>query len=64
MAAPPSVNNVQIVGDIVEGNTISGVGVYFGGKEGPSKFEWLRENKDTGFVHLFFLPIYFALVEK
>lgn len=46
--APPSVNNVQITGDIVEGNTVSGVGVYFGGKEGPSKFEWLRENKDTG----------------
>ncbi|KAK9056003.1 hypothetical protein SSX86_027090 [Deinandra increscens subsp. villosa] len=46
--APPSVNNVQIIGDIIEGNTISGVGVYFGGKEGPSKFEWLRENKDTG----------------
>lgn len=46
--APPSVNNVQIVGDFVEGNTIRGVGVYFGGKEGPSKFEWLRENKDTG----------------
>ncbi|XP_071715705.1 187-kDa microtubule-associated protein AIR9 [Rutidosis leptorrhynchoides] len=45
--APPSVNNVQIIGDIVEGNTISGVGVYFGGKEGPSKFEWLRENRDT-----------------
>nr|GEV11699.1 187-kDa microtubule-associated protein AIR9 isoform X1 [Tanacetum cinerariifolium] len=47
-SAPPSVNNVQIIGDVVEGNTISGVGVYFGGKEGPSKFEWLRENRDTG----------------
>ncbi|KAI3741535.1 hypothetical protein L1987_59209 [Smallanthus sonchifolius] len=47
-AAPPSVNNVQIIGDVIEGNTIRGVGVYFGGKEGPSKFEWLRENKDTG----------------
>ncbi|KAI3495528.1 hypothetical protein L1887_37869 [Cichorium endivia] len=46
--AAPSVSNVQIIGDIVEGNTISGTGVYFGGKEGPSKFEWLRENKDTG----------------
>ncbi|XP_076908814.1 187-kDa microtubule-associated protein AIR9-like isoform X1 [Bidens hawaiensis] len=46
--APPSVNNVQIIGDIVEGNTIRGLGAYFGGKEGPSKFEWLRENKDTG----------------
>ncbi|KAA8519385.1 hypothetical protein F0562_013641 [Nyssa sinensis] len=46
--APPSVNNVQIIGDAVEGNTIRGVGEYFGGREGPSKFEWLRENKDTG----------------
>ncbi|GKC64572.1 hypothetical protein Tco_1097170, partial [Tanacetum coccineum] len=47
-SAPPSVNDVQIIGDFVEGNTISGLGVYFGGKEGPSKFEWLRENRDTG----------------
>ncbi|XP_065846855.1 187-kDa microtubule-associated protein AIR9 [Euphorbia lathyris] len=47
-AAPPSVKNVQIVGDIVEGNIIKGVGEYFGGREGPSKFEWLRENKETG----------------
>lgn len=47
-AAPPSVSDVQILGDLVEGNAIKGVGSYFGGKEGPSKFEWLRENKDTG----------------
>ncbi|KAI4297559.1 hypothetical protein L6164_037444 [Bauhinia variegata] len=47
-AAPPSVSNVQIIGDAVEGCTIKGVGDYFGGREGPSKFEWLRENKDTG----------------
>lgn len=47
-AAPPSVSNVNIIGDSVEGNTIRGVGEYFGGREGPSKFEWLRENKDTG----------------
>lgn len=40
-------NNVRIIGDIVEGNTIKGVGEYFGGKEGPSKFEWLRESKET-----------------
>ncbi|GJU67307.1 187-kDa microtubule-associated protein AIR9 isoform X1 [Tanacetum coccineum] len=32
-SAPPSVNDVQIIGDFVEGNTISGLGVYFGGKE-------------------------------
>ncbi|GMI70655.1 AUXIN-INDUCED IN ROOT CULTURES 9 [Hibiscus trionum] len=47
-AAPPSVNNVRIIGDSVEGNVIRGVGNYFGGREGPSKFEWLRENKETG----------------
>ncbi|KAK7304069.1 hypothetical protein RJT34_15087 [Clitoria ternatea] len=47
-AAPPSVSNVRIVGDFVEGSTIKGVGDYFGGREGPSKFEWLRENKDSG----------------
>ncbi|XP_027366103.1 187-kDa microtubule-associated protein AIR9 isoform X1 [Abrus precatorius] len=47
-AAPPSVSNVRIVGDAVEGNTMKGVGDYFGGREGPSKFEWLRENSDTG----------------
>lgn len=48
VAAPPSVGDVQISGDVVEGNTIRGIGRYFGGKEGPSKFEWLREDKDTG----------------
>lgn len=48
MAAPPSVSNVKILGDAVEGSTIKGVGDYFGGREGPSKFEWLRENGDSG----------------
>ncbi|XP_058099162.1 187-kDa microtubule-associated protein AIR9 isoform X2 [Magnolia sinica] len=47
-AAAPSVSNVHILGDAVEGNTIKGTGEYFGGREGPSKFEWLRENKETG----------------
>ncbi|GMH20814.1 hypothetical protein Nepgr_022656 [Nepenthes gracilis] len=47
-AAHPSVSNVQIIGDLVEGSIIKGAGDYFGGQEGPSKFEWLRENKDTG----------------
>ncbi|XP_068655160.1 187-kDa microtubule-associated protein AIR9-like isoform X2 [Aristolochia californica] len=47
-AAPPSVSSVQILGDIIEGHTIKGVGDYFGGREGPSKFEWLRENKESG----------------
>ncbi|XWS55352.1 hypothetical protein CRYUN_Cryun10bG0167200 [Craigia yunnanensis] len=46
--APPSVSNVRIIGDAVEGDVIRGVGNYFGGREGPSKFEWLRENKETG----------------
>ncbi|KAL1555754.1 187-kDa microtubule-associated protein air9 [Salvia divinorum] len=47
-AAPPSVSNVQISGDVFEGCVIKGLGNYFGGKEGPSRFEWLREDKDTG----------------
>ncbi|XP_031505223.1 187-kDa microtubule-associated protein AIR9 isoform X2 [Nymphaea colorata] len=47
-AAPPSVSDVRILEDAVEGNAIVGVGEYFGGKEGPSKFKWLRENKETG----------------
>ncbi|KAL1560501.1 187-kDa microtubule-associated protein air9 [Salvia divinorum] len=47
-AAPPSVSNVQISGDVIEGCVIKGLGEYFGGKEGPSRFEWLREDKDTG----------------
>ncbi|KAL9252679.1 187-kDa microtubule-associated protein AIR9-like protein [Drosera capensis] len=47
-AAPPSVSNVRIIGDLVEGESINGSGDYFGGREGPSKFEWSRENKDTG----------------
>ncbi|KAL2930498.1 hypothetical protein RDABS01_035908 [Bienertia sinuspersici] len=45
-AAPPSVANLQIVGDYVEGNTIKGSGDYFGGREGPSKYEWLRESEE------------------
>lgn len=53
ITAPPSVCNVRIIGEVVEGFTIKGVGDYFGGKEGPSKFEWLRENRDTGLVYSF-----------
>ena len=40
LEAPPSVSNIQITGDVVEGNVIRGVGNYFGGGEGPSKLEW------------------------
>ncbi|CAN8287520.1 unnamed protein product [Cochlearia groenlandica] len=47
-AAPPSVSNVRITGDAVEGCVLKGIGDYFGGKEGPSKFQWLRKNKETG----------------
>lgn len=45
-------DNVQITGDAVEGSIIRGVGDYFGGKEGPSKFEWCREDKDTGLAFI------------
>lgn len=47
-AAHPSVSDVQITGEVVEGSTIKGVGKYFGGREGPSKFEWLREDRNSG----------------
>ena len=58
-SAPPSVSNVQIIGDVVEGNMIKGIGQYFGGREGPSKYEWLREDKDIGLVYLSFLCFFF-----
>ncbi|KZV48806.1 hypothetical protein F511_09227 [Dorcoceras hygrometricum] len=47
-AAAPSVCNVCVIGEAVEGCTIRGLGEYFGGRQGPIKFEWLREDKDTG----------------
>lgn len=47
-AAPPSVSSVQVLGDVEEGNTLKGVGSYFGGQEGLSKFEWLREDIESG----------------
>lgn len=51
MAARPSVRNVEIVGDAIEGTIIKGVGDYFGGEEGNSTFEWSRKNMETnGFV--------------
>lgn len=47
-ASPPSVSTVRIIGDAVNGNVIQGAGKYFGGNEGASKFEWLRENLESG----------------
>ncbi|KAL6991640.1 187-kDa microtubule-associated protein air9, partial [Sarracenia purpurea var. burkii] len=46
--APPSVNDVEIIGEAVDGSIIKGAGKYFGGREGPSKFEWLREDENSG----------------
>ena len=57
MTALPSVNNVRIIGVHVEGNIIKGVGDYFGGREGPSKFDWLRETIDTGLVFFVASPM-------
>lgn len=57
MTAPPSVSNVRIIGVLIEGNIIKGVGDYFGGREGPSKFEWLRENLETGSVFCVVCPM-------
>ena len=48
LSASPSVSNLYILGDVVEGNTIKGVGTYFGGKEGQSKLEWLQEDIELG----------------
>lgn len=48
-SAAPSVSNLQIEGDATEDNTLIGVGTYFGGKEGSSKYKWLRE-KENGYV--------------
>lgn len=62
MAAPPSVSNVRIIGDAVEGCIIKGVGDYLGGREGPSKFDWLRQNKDTGSVHTYFVLLNFTCI--
>eukprot|EP00250_Pteridium_aquilinum_P019691 c24537_g1_i1 orf=188-5938(+) len=47
-AAPPSASSVQVLGDVVEGNTLKGIATYFGGREGSSKFEWLREDIESG----------------
>ncbi|XP_072951631.1 187-kDa microtubule-associated protein AIR9-like [Typha angustifolia] len=48
--AAPSVRNVRIVGHAVEGNIIEGFGEYFGGKEGQSKYQWLREKENSEFL--------------
>uniref|UniRef100_A0A1D1Z6I6 Protein phosphatase 1 regulatory subunit pprA n=1 Tax=Anthurium amnicola TaxID=1678845 RepID=A0A1D1Z6I6_9ARAE len=51
-AASPSVRDVKILGDAIEGNTVRGFGEYFGGREGPSKFKWLREHRENGDLHM------------
>ncbi|MCO5582339.1 hypothetical protein L7F22_036233 [Adiantum nelumboides] len=47
-AAAPCVRNVHVIGPLVEGATIKGAGRYFGGREGKSMFEWLREDVESG----------------
>ncbi|CAK9872005.1 unnamed protein product [Sphagnum jensenii] len=47
-AAQPCVTAVKIVGEAIEGNLIRGIGNYFGGREGVSKFQWLRESLESG----------------
>ncbi|KAI8543204.1 hypothetical protein RHMOL_Rhmol08G0199600 [Rhododendron molle] len=44
------VNDVLIIDEVVEEGTIKGVGKYLGGRKGPSKFEWLREDRNSGLV--------------
>lgn len=53
-AAAPCVKNVHVIGPFVEGTTIKGAGSYFGGKEGMSKFEWFREDVQSGEFKLAF----------
>lgn len=62
LPAHPSVNDVQIIGEVVEGGTIKGVGKYFGGREGPSKFEWLREDSNSGLVFYYQVVIFLNVV--
>ncbi|CAM6043792.1 unnamed protein product [Sphagnum compactum] len=47
-AAQPCVTAVKIVGEAIEGNLICGIGNYFGGREGVSKFQWLHESLESG----------------
>ncbi|KAH7366332.1 hypothetical protein KP509_18G073100 [Ceratopteris richardii] len=48
----PSVTDLRVIGRMVEGNTIRGIGYYFGGKEGLSKIEWLQEVEGLGTFQL------------
>ncbi|KAI5082186.1 hypothetical protein GOP47_0001929 [Adiantum capillus-veneris] len=47
-AAAPRVRDVHVIGPLVEGATIKAAGRYFGGREGKSVFEWLREDVQSG----------------
>ncbi|MCO5589489.1 hypothetical protein L7F22_043456 [Adiantum nelumboides] len=47
-AGLPSVSDLRVIGNMVEGKTIRGVGRYFGGREGLSKIEWFQEVGDSG----------------
>ncbi|GAQ78250.1 AIR9 protein [Klebsormidium nitens] len=51
-AVPPAVGDVEIVGKPVVNRTLKGKGTYVGGKEGPSRYEWLREREGTSELEL------------
>ena len=63
-AALPSVKNVQIIGPAVEGMPIKGTGEYFGGTEGTSKFDWLREDLQLGYLHLLTFTAWLCIVHN
>ena len=63
-AASPSVKNVEIIGPAVEGMTIKGTGEYFGGSEGISKLDWLREDLQLGYLHLLTFPAWLCIVHN
>lgn len=46
--APPKIVDVEIVGDPVIGHMLTGSGNYYGGREGLSRVEWLREHPTSG----------------
>eukprot|EP00899_Mesostigma_viride_P010148 jgi/Mesvir1/19134/Mv12871-RA.1 len=47
MPGRPKVENIHIEGYPVVGEVIVGLGDYFGGVEGASRFGWLREDKES-----------------
>lgn len=62
-AAPPHIDNLEIMGEPVETHVLEAIGDYFGGREGRSRFQWFRSEafskqvfaKQTGDLLIFVL---------